>query len=151
MASVLLAEDKPQEAEPLVLGANAGTDKELQDMQRGSLVNVGAVYLQGKRYADAQRMFEEVVRRFPASNWGAYGQGRVLQEQGKHGDAVPLFERATAMEKPFAAMYLRLAQSYKALGEKIKAIAAAERSLAFKPALASKQRKEAEALLAELK
>jgi tetratricopeptide (TPR) repeat protein len=150
-ATLLMSDEKLREAEPLVLQLNPGDDELLKDLHRGTLVGLTAEYVRTKLFADAQRMAAELARRYPNNVWAAYGQGRVLQETSKCGEAIAHFERALTLEKPFAAVHYRLAQCYQAQGDKAKAISALERALAFKPAMGSKQRKEAEALLADLK
>ena len=53
-------------------------------------------------------------------------------------------------QKPGAHVHYRMAQSWQALSEKAKAIAAYERALKFKPELSSKQRSDAQDQLKSL-
>lgn len=123
---------------------------ELQDQQRRLLMGVGSSYVQAKKYADATRVFGEVQRRFPQSESGSYGMGRTLQELGKPVEALAQFERALAV-KATAITHYRMAQSWVALADKPKAIAAFEKAIAFKPELGKKQREDAQEQLKSLK
>jgi tetratricopeptide (TPR) repeat protein len=124
----------------------------LLDQQRDFLVNLGNSYLQEKKYADSERIFATLQQRFPDSEWGAYGLGRVQQEQGKHQAALPLFEKAaTLAPQPRARIHFRIALSQQALGEKAKAITSFEKALAAKPALNKKMKEDALDKLKSLK
>jgi TolA-binding protein len=106
-------------------------------------------YAGAKRWADASRMYNEVIKRFPESEWGPFGVGRALHEQGKCNEAVPMYERSIAM-KARAQTHFRLGQCLNTLGDKAKANAQVTRALGMQPGLSKKQREEAEALLKTL-
>lgn len=145
-----LDDDKIAKAEADLLAVNTAGSASLADMQRGLLASVGYNYIQHKKYADAERVFREVQQRFPDSEVGLYGQARNLQEQGRHKDAIPLFEKALAIEAR-SHLYYRLGQCYQATSEKAKAVAAYEKALALKPELRKKIKSDAEEQLKALK
>lgn len=151
LASIELADKELARAEALVLSVNPpATDEVLVNALRSTLVGVGAQYTRDKKYAEANRVFSSLEKRYPESYWGTYGQGRVLQDQNKHQDAVPLLERSLVVQAQ-AITYYRLGQSLQAVGDKGRAIAAYEKALAFKPALGKKIRSDAEDQLKTLK
>lgn len=151
LASIELADKEPAKAEALLLSVNPpSTDEVLVNAQRNTLVGVGVQYTRDKKYAEATRVFSTIEKRYPENQSGAYGQGRVLQEQNKHQDAVPLFERSLGVQAQ-AITYYRLGQSLQALGDKARALAAYEKALAFKPALGKKIRSDAQDQLKTLK
>ncbi len=122
----------------------------LHDRQRSLMSSLGAIYVQEKRFADAQRMFGEVQKRFPQSEAGAYGVGRTLQEQGKHAEALANFEKALAI-KSTAAVHYRIAQALQSLADKTRAIAAYEKALTFTAGLSKKQREDVQEQIKVLK
>ena len=131
--------------------APLGTDnKALQKNQRGLMLNLGFSYVQNKKPADALRIFNDAQKRFPDNESAVFGSGRALQEQGKHAEAIAQMDKALGM-KATAPMHFRVAQSWAALGDKVKAMVSVERALAFKPSLGSKQLEEAQELLKGLK
>ena len=149
-ALVELADDEYARAEATALALSVSGEQVLLDTQRDVLVSLGSKYAQRKQYADSQRVFQEIQKRFPQSEWGPYGLARTLQEQGKNLDALPLFERALAIE-PRAHIYYRIGQCWQALSDQSKALAAFEKSLDFKPGLSKKQRADAQEQLKVLR
>jgi tetratricopeptide (TPR) repeat protein len=147
--SLLLNDEKTAEAEAIALRTAVGDDPDLLDQQRGLIFGVANQYAGAKRWADASRMYGEVIKRFPESEWGPFGVARALQEQGKCNEAVPMYERSIAM-KARAAAHFRLGQCFNMLGDKAKANAQVTRALGMQPGLSKKQREEAEALLKTL-
>jgi tetratricopeptide (TPR) repeat protein len=137
-------------AEAAALAVRPGANEALADQQRDVLANLGGKYVNEKKYADAERVFQEVVKRFPDSDSGPYGLARVQQEQGKHREAIAGFEKALALaDRPH--IHYRIARSWQALNDKPKAIAAFEKALAFKGGLNKKFRADAEDQLKALK
>ena len=114
------------------------------------MMSLGSTYVREKKNVDALRIFADMQKRFPDSELGAFGAGRAYQEQGKYTDAIAQFEKAQAI-KATAPMHFRIGQSWQALNDKPKAIAAYERALAFKPELGKKQREDAQEQLKVLK
>ena len=149
-AAIALADEDFAKAEALALSANPRGADVMLDTQRSTLVAVGSQYVRAKQFTESQRVFTDIEKRYPYSNWGAYGLARVLQEQGKHQEALPLFERALSVEAA-AHVHYRLGQSLQAVSDKGRAIAAYEKALGFKPALSKKQRGDAQDQLKTLK
>lgn len=149
-AAIELADEEFAKAEALALSANPAGLEALTDAQRSTLISVATQYARNKKFGDAQRVFSDIEKRFPDSYWGTYGQARVLQEQGKHQEALPLLARALGVEAA-AHIHYRLAQSLQATSDKGRAIAAYEKALGFKPGLSKKLRSDAEDQLKTLK
>ncbi|HET7774071.1 MAG TPA: tetratricopeptide repeat protein [Burkholderiaceae bacterium] len=148
-ANLLLSDDKTAEAEAIALRTVVGDDPDLQDQQRSLIFAVGNQYAGTKRWADAARIYNEVMRRYPDSEWGPYGVGRTLHEQGRCSDAVPMYERSLSM-KARAQAHFRLGQCLSTLGDKARASTQLTRALAMQPGLPKKLRDEAESLLKTL-
>lgn len=141
---------KLAKAEAAVLAVRPGADEDLQDHQEDQLGNVGMRYVMEKKYADGERVFRDIIKRYPHNMVASYGLGRAQQEQGKHREALLGFEQAL-IKAPKAHVHYRMGQSLQALGDKVKAIAAYEKALAFKSGLAKNMRSDAEDQLKALK
>ncbi len=151
-AQLDMAEKETAKAEAAALSANAGSNEFLIKQQRGLISNLGFKYLEEKKYADSERLFHEVQKRFPDHDIGLYGQARVLQEQGKHAAAIALLEKANGVAAvPRARNYFRLGQSLQATNDKSKAVAAYEKALNIKLGLAKQQQEDISAQLKALK
>jgi len=148
--SLELADGKLAKAEATALAARPGADEELQDQQEGLLINIGIKQLNDKKYAEAERILRDTLKRFPDSEGAPYWIARVQQEQGKHREAVAGFE-ALLVKVPKPHVHYRMAQSLQALGDKPKAMAAYEKALAFKSGMSKKMRSDAEDQLKTLK
>ncbi len=48
---------------------------------------LGAVYIKGERFADAERIYREDLAKWPDNGWSLYGLARALEEQGKTAEA----------------------------------------------------------------
>jgi tetratricopeptide (TPR) repeat protein len=145
-----LADDQLAKAETAAMSLRPGGNEALQDSLRDLLINLGNRYLNEKRYADSERLFREVQKRYADTEWAPYGLARVQQEQGKHREAIAGFEQALAITaKPH--MYYRIGQSWQALGEKAKASAMFEKALSFKTGLSKKMKSDAEDQIKALK
>jgi len=149
-ATMDLADDKFSSAETTALSAIPGNSESLNRMQRGVLFNIGASYVQQKKFTDAERVFGEIQQRYPDKYQGTYGMGRSLQEQGKHKEAISWFEKSQTLEAS-AAVHYRLAQCLQAVNDKARAITNFEKAINFKPALSKKLRADAEDQLKALK
>ncbi len=125
-------------------------NKGLEKNQRNLMLNLGFAYVQEKRPTDALRIFQEAQKRFPENESAVLGIARAFQEQGKHNEALVQLDKAIGM-KASAPMHYRAAQSWQALGDKPKALAAYERALAFKPGLAKKLQEDAQEQVKVLK
>ena len=149
-ANIDMSDEKFSTAEAAALAAVPGNNEALINMQRNTLYGVGSSYVQQKKYADAERVFAEIQQRYPDKFQGSFGMGRALQEQGKHKEAIALYEKALGMENNPGIFY-RLAQCQQALNDKAKAISNYEKALNQKPALSKKLRSDAEEQLKALK
>jgi tetratricopeptide (TPR) repeat protein len=146
------SEKEYAKAETAVLSVNAGGNDFLVKTQRGLMSNIGLKYVEEKKFADADRVFNEAHKRFPDHDIGLYGQARVLQEQGKHPAAIALLEKANGVAAvPRARNYFRLGQSWQASNDKSRAVAAYEKALSIKPALSKQQQEDIGAQLKALK
>ncbi|MFP5390118.1 MAG: tetratricopeptide repeat protein [Gammaproteobacteria bacterium] len=137
-------------AESAVLGVRAGDNDELADHQAELLYMLGGIYANEKKFADAERVFKAMQQRVPEHELTLFGTGRVLQEQGKHREALASFEQAL-VKMPRPHVWYRIGQSWQAVGDKAKAGAAYQKALSFKTGLPDKQRDDAERQLKSLK
>lgn len=149
-ADLDLASEQFASAEAGVLAVNGIASPEVADIQRDVLANVATVYAREKKYADSERVFRELAKRYPDASVGSYGIGRTLQERGRFAEALPYFDKALALEAR-AHVHYRMAQCWQALNEKAKAVSAFEKALATKPALIKKMRADAEEQIRRLK
>jgi len=149
-ARIDLQDEKPAAAEAALLAVQAGSDEALQALHREMLMATGGAWVQAKKLADAERVYQEVARRFPDSAQGVYGLALVQQERGRPAEAIPLLEKALATEQR-GQFYYRLGQCWQALNDKAKAIAAFEKALNFRPAPHKKMRADIEEQLKALR
>lgn len=149
-ASIDLAEDRVAKAEAAAAAARPGVDEELQDRHESLFASIASKHMADKKYADAERVLRDGLKRYPDSDAFPYLLARSQQEQGKHREALAAFEQVWA-KSPRANVQYRIGQSLQALGEKPRAIAAYEKAIAFKPALPKKMRSDAEDQLKSLK
>lgn len=151
-AQLHLADKEFAKAEAATLSINAGSNEFLVKHQRNLITSIGFAYLREKKYAEGERMFQEVHKRFPDHDIGLYGQARVLQEQGKHAAAIALLEKANGIATvPRARNFFRLGQSWQASNDKSKAVAAYEKALSLKPGLPKQQQEDISTQLKTLK
>ena len=145
-----LKDEKLEKAKNGVFAVNPAGHPTIAQLQNEIAVELGQAYVKDKKFAEAEKMYREVVLRFPESSAAHLGLGRSLQEQGKAKEALPHLEKSLSIEVTGAALY-RLGKTLQALGEKTKAISAFERALAFTPAIGTKTRADAEEQLKLLK
>jgi tetratricopeptide (TPR) repeat protein len=151
-AKLELEEKEFAKAESLLLSVNAAGNDFLVKLQRGMLSTVGLKYLENKKFADSERIFNEVQKRFPDHEAGPYGHARVLQEQGKHAAAIAMLDKANGVAvAPRAYHYFRLGQSLQATNDKAKAVSAYEKALSIKPGLQKQHQDDISAQLKALK
>ncbi|MDB5933895.1 MAG: hypothetical protein JWQ01_1239 [Massilia sp.] len=143
MARLDAADDKFAKAEAAVLAMPVSSNEAVAEGQRDLLNNLGNKYLSDKKYADSERMYREAHKRFPDSEGALYGLARLLQEQGKHREAIAGFEQVIAMN-PRAGAWYRIGQSQQALGDKSKAAAAYQKALSFKAGMSAKMKSDAD-------
>lgn len=136
-------EDNLAKAEAGAVAARPGDDADLQERQEEVLLGLGIHNLTEKKYAESDRLFRDVQKRFPDSDNAPYWIARVQQEQGKHHEALAGLELALA-KAPKPHIHYRIGQSLLALGDKAKAAAAFEKALAPKFGLSKKMKSDAE-------
>jgi len=72
-------------------------------------------YFNMNRYPEAQKIFEDLSRRYPRDDVALYYQGRICQERKQIDQALPLFEKVHALNPTFNEVFLNLGTLY---GEK---------------------------------
>lgn len=138
MQAICDAEDgKLSKAEGLALAVNLSGAESVLPRQRDLLYAIASQYSSERRYADSTRVATELRNRFPTSELGYYALGMVAQAQGKHAEALALFDSALAMA-PRSNIYYHLGLSMLARHDKSGAGWAFEKALNAKPALAKK-------------
>lgn len=137
-------------AEPMMLKVQPGSNEDIADIQRDILLGIAWRHKNAKKTEDAMRMFREVQKRFPDAEGAPFGMAVIVQEQGKHQDAISLLQQAIALA-PAGRFDYHLGLSWQALNDKVKAVAAFEKALAAKPAVNTKQKLDAETRLKTLR
>ncbi|WMW82199.1 tetratricopeptide repeat protein [Undibacterium cyanobacteriorum] len=145
-----LKDEKIERAKNGALAVNAGGNPVIAQLQNEISTEIAQTLINEKKFLDAEKMFRELVQRFPESAPVYLGLGRSLQEQGKAREALPQLEKSLHIDATAAANY-RLAKSWQALGEKAKAISFFEKALSFTPELGKKARADAEEQIKLLK
>lgn len=138
-------------AETIASTLRPGTNEELLDRHESLYNTITIKYLNDKKMAEAERNAQAALRAYPASEFAAFAQARVRQEQGRHREALAALEALLAKHPPRAYVLYRVGQSQQALGDKAKAMSAYEKALASTPALNPKQKSDAQTQLAALK
>ncbi len=150
MQAICDAEDgKLFKAEGLALSVNLSGAETVLPRQRDLLFSIASQYNRERRYGDSVRVATELRNRFPMSELGYYALGMAAQSQGKHGEALALFDSALAMA-PRATIYYRAGLSLLARHDKSGAGVAFEKALNAKPALGKQQQAEVVERLEEL-
>ncbi|MFA9273909.1 MAG: tetratricopeptide repeat protein [Candidatus Aquirickettsiella gammari] len=149
-ASLDLHEENIERASSVALAVNTSSSEALAKHQRNVLSNIGHTLINDKKMTEAERIFRELCNRFPDSSLGFYGLGKALQEQGKAKDALPFLEKSLVIDASANALY-RIGKAWQTLGDKVKAVAAYEKALGFKPELSKKIKSEVEEQLKALK
>jgi tetratricopeptide (TPR) repeat protein len=150
-ARIALKEEKFAQAESMAHATNVAGNEDLEDIQIGVLASVASQYRDQKKFTDSERLLRDVIKRAP-NNIGGYALlGRTLAAQGKHDEAISMFQKALALEER-AAFHYRIALSQQAMGDKANAAQGFEKALALKNgALDKKQREDAQQQLKALK
>lgn len=138
-----LKDEKLEKARSGVLAVGSNSNPVITQLQNEIATEIAQTLINEKRIVDAEKMFRDLVQRFPESAPVHLGLGRSLQEQGKAREALPALEKSLSIEATAAANY-RLGKTWQALGEKAKAVSYFERALSFTPALGKKARADAE-------
>lgn len=150
LARIEISDDKLAQAESTALAANTAGNEDLETLQLNALSSVGVQYREQKKFAESERVLQDVIKRFPSQINGPALLGRTLAAQGRHAEAIMQFEKALTVEER-GGLHYRIAQSQLALGEKAKAIQGFEKALALKNGLDKKQKEDAEQQLKTLK
>ncbi len=117
---------------------------------RNSWSNIGFTYLRDEQPASAQRVFTRYTKEFPEDARGYHGLGRSLYDQNKVDEAIPLLEKALALDKNIGSQY-RLGLAYERKGDKQKAIKYLEEFVAMGPRGNTKAFEDAKEKLEDLK
>lgn len=150
-ARIALKEEKFAQAESMASAANVAGNEYLEDIQIGVLASVASQYREQKKFADSERLLRDVIKRAPNNVSGYALLGRTMAAQGKHEEAIKMFQKALTLEER-AAFHYRIALSHQAMGDKANAAQGFEKALALKTgALDKKQREDAEQQLKALK
>ncbi len=149
-AAIALSDKQAAQAEQLASTANVAGSDDLSMQQRLVLASVGSQLVNEQKFADAERVFKDLARRFPQNEVGLYGQARALSAQGQHAQALALYDQAQAIYAS-AAVYYRKGQSLQALGDADKAASAYRAALNAVPGLSKNQLADAKEQLAALK
>ena len=153
--AISLREKQPAAAEAAAVSAtapgNASLDEMLTEVHRSLLIGAGSLYMEAKKYTDAERVFRTLQKHYPDSAWGPFLLARVHQVQGKCSVALGFFEKAVALDTEAGYIYFRMAECLEVLNEKPRALAAFERSLTFKKRLSEQQQKDIAARIKALK
>lgn len=144
-----VAEGRLAKAEAAAAAGRPGADPELLERHESLFAAIGVKYIGDKKFADAERVFRDGLKRYADSETLAYSFARAQQEQGKHREALATFEQLVKNQRAY--VHYRMAQSLQALGEKAKAVAAYEKAVGFKTGLSKKFRSDAEDQLKSLK
>jgi tetratricopeptide (TPR) repeat protein len=145
-----MQEDRLDRAIKGALAVDTTGQDVLARQQRNVLSNIAQYWVGEKKFAEADRVFHELVQRFPESSIGYYGQGRVLQEQGKPKEALVLLEKASSLDISAITLY-RIAKAHQELGNKSEALKSYEKALAMRPELSKKLKTDAEEQMRVLK
>ncbi len=145
-----LKEENFEKAKRGVWAADHGGNVVVAQLQNEIAVEIAQTLVKNKKFVEAEKMFRDVIQRFPESAVAYLGLGRSLQEQGKVKEALPPLEKSLSMEVTGAVFY-RLGKTWQALGDKTKAVAFFEKAWAFTPALSAKTRADVQEQLKLLK
>ena len=94
---------------------------------------VGQVWLKRRQYPRAMEAFQLAQKMDPTLAISYWGQGEVLRHQGKCTDAIPLFQRATELDRKFPDAQLALGECLIQTGQREKAVAALNEGLKWGP------------------
>jgi tetratricopeptide (TPR) repeat protein len=150
LAELDLAADRYANAEATLMALQPGSDEAVADKQRDLLASLGFRYLGDKKFADSKRVFRVLQKRYPDSEMGLYGLGRLQQQQGRYREAIAAFEQATAVLDQ-ANIHYRIGQAAQALNDKPRAVAEYSKALAIRSGLAKTQESDAQAQLKALR
>ena len=113
--------------------AQAAFEKAAAQGQAEGRAGVGQVWLKRRQYAKATEAFELAQKMDPTLALAYYGQAEVLKRQSRCTDAVPLFERATQLDRKFPEAQLSLGQCLIAMKQHERAVATLSEGLKWGP------------------
>jgi tetratricopeptide (TPR) repeat protein len=145
-----IAEEQYAKAEASLMALQPSSDDVIADKQRDLFASLGFHYLTDKKYADCERVFRVLQKRFPDSENGPYGLGRSLQQQGRHREAIAGFEQAAGVRDQ-AYIHYRIGQAAQALGDKVRATSEYARALTLKSGLSKTMEADAQTQLKNLR
>jgi tetratricopeptide (TPR) repeat protein len=132
-------DDKLFRAEGLALSVNLWGAEAVLGRQRDLLFSIATQYARDKRYSDSTRVAYALRARFPMSELGYYALGLAAQAQGRHAEALTMFDSALAMA-PRATIYYRTGISLMARNDRNGAGAAFRKALTAQAELTAQQR-----------
>jgi tetratricopeptide (TPR) repeat protein len=94
---------------------------------------VGQVWLRRRQYAQALEAFQLAQKMDPLLAFAYYGQAEVHRRQGRCGDAVPLYQKATELDRRFPEAQLALGNCLVELKQHQRAVAALSDGLKWGP------------------
>jgi len=94
---------------------------------------VGQVWLKRRQYAKALESFQMAQKMDPQLAVSYWGQGEVARHSGKCGDAIPLYQKATELDRKFPEAQLALGQCQIETGQHEKAVATLNEGLKWGP------------------
>jgi tetratricopeptide (TPR) repeat protein len=150
LAELDIAADRFAGAEATLMAMQPGSDETVADKQRDLLASLGFHYLNEKKFGDGERVFRVLQKRFPDSEMGLYGLGRLQQQQGRYREAIAAFEQAIAILDQ-ANIHYRIGQAAQALNDKPRAVAEYSKALPIRSGLAKSQESDAQAQLKALR
>lgn len=144
-----LDEGRLAEAEQVIMAADLDEYPLVQDSQRDLFLALANVYFKAGRLEDSARLFEELGRRVPSSEMGAFGLALVAREQGRLDEAAMQLARAVAIA-PRSNVYKVLGEVHEARRDRTRAIAAYRAALAARPPLERSEQRQVTGHLASL-
>jgi tetratricopeptide (TPR) repeat protein len=128
-----------------------GSDTDVDDDARGTLIGLGITFLGDGKAERARPLFERLARERPADAMGAFGLGYVAAELGQHADAAKHYEQCAKLrDADQLPVDYRLGLSLMAAGQRDAARVALQRFVQTKGPWSSKNVEDAKKKLQEL-
>jgi tetratricopeptide (TPR) repeat protein len=108
-------------------------EKAANSGQAEGRAGVGQVWLKRRQYAKAMDAFQTAEKMDPTLAISYWGQGEVLHRQNKCSDAVPLFQKATELDRKFPEAQFALGNCLIELGQHEKAVETLNEGLKWGP------------------
>ena len=142
-------EGKLLDAEQVIMAADLFDYVLVDDRQRDLLWALAQTHFKAGRLADSVRLFEELGRRVPSSEQGAYGLALVARAQGRLDEAAMHLAKAVSIA-PRPHVYRVLGDVHAARRDRPRAIAAYRAALAAIPPLDHSEQRQVTQQLASL-